>query len=69
LLVPESERATLMAIRRGELALDEVVATIDAATADLRRLAEDGALPAGPDEDRVDAFLVSAYRRQWSADG
>ena len=49
----------------GELALDDVLERIDAATVQLEELADDPSLPARPDVARVDAFLVRTYRGAW----
>jgi hypothetical protein len=65
--VPEPHRARLMQIRRGEPTLDEVVAELDEATAQLRRLVDGKDLPDAADAERIDRFLVSAYERAWSS--
>ena len=63
--VPEPERTELRRVRAGELALDDVLERIDAATVQLEELADDPSLPARPDIARVDAFLVRTYRAAW----
>ena len=65
--VPEPHRARLMAVRRGEPSLDEVVEELDRSSAALAELIENSDLPATPDAARVDRFLVDAYERAWSA--
>ena len=63
--VPEPQRAYLRAIRRGEVALDEVVEAVSAAEAELGRLKESSALPAEPDRQWVDHWLHRSHLAYW----
>lgn len=65
--VPEPDRARLRAVRAGRVPLDEVVARLDELTARLERLTAQADLRADGDHERVDAFLVEAYREAWAA--
>lgn len=65
--VPEPARSHLQAIRRGDIPLTEVVAAIDQAEADLKRLAENSAIPPQPDRAWVDRWLHRAYTEHWAA--
>jgi uncharacterized protein len=64
--VPEPHRSRLMAVRRGEPSLDQVVADLDAATTTLAGLVDASRLPDVVDPDPVDRFIVAAYERAWS---
>jgi predicted nucleotidyltransferase len=63
--VPEPERAHLMAIRRGELPLEDVVADLHQATGTLEAAVLAADLPDSADEDAIDAFLARAYQATW----
>ena len=63
--VAEPARSALREVRAGEVALEEVLRRLDAATAELEQVSRDPALPAKPDTTAVDAFVVAAYRRAW----
>lgn len=65
--VPEPARSRLRAVRRGEVPLAEVVAAIDEAEADLKRLADDAAIPPEPDRGWVDRWLHRSYSQHWAA--
>ena len=61
----EPERSRVMAVRRGEVAFDEVMAEIDEVERRLAAALETTRLPEEPDRQAVDDFLVDAYRRAW----
>ncbi len=63
--VREPDRSRLRAVRAGSVPLDEVVARLDELSERLRRLIDASDLPAAGDSERVDAFLVDAYREAW----
>jgi len=63
--LPEPHRSRIMAIRRGEIAEDEVVREIEAVEAELVGAAEESALRDEPDYAAVDAFSVESYREAW----
>ena len=63
--VAEPARSALREVRAGEVPLDEVLRRLDDATAQLELAGQEPSLPAKPDTEAVDAFLVSAYRRAW----
>ena len=66
--VPEPERTRLMAIRRGEVPLDDVLAEVDDVVAELERLVGASDLPDDVDHDAIDAFLVAAHERVWAGE-
>lgn len=56
----------LRSVRRGDVAFAEVVAEAEALEAAIRALVEGGSpLPASPDRDAAEAWLVSAHRSSW----
>ena len=55
-----------MAVRRGELALPQVVADLQARTAALERAVADSTLPETADGAAVDAYLARAYEQTWA---
>lgn len=63
--MPEAERSRVMAIRLGERSFEEAIAEIDEVEERLAEAVERTSLPPEPDRERVDAFLVDAYRRAW----
>lgn len=65
--VGEPARSALREVRSGEVALEEVLRRLDAATARLEEAVHDDRLPATSDARAVDDFLVSAYRRAWDS--
>lgn len=65
--VPEPDLGFLRAIRRGELALDEVVAAIGRAEQRLLDLHDDTTLPDQPDRAWVDAWLHRVHLAYWAA--
>lgn len=64
--VPEPDRSALLAVRRGEPSLAEVLARLDDAGERLRAAVDTNDLPDEADAARIDAFLVSAYERVWA---
>ena len=54
-----------MAVRRGERQLDAVLAEIDEVERLLDAALDQTSLPASPDNEVVNAFLVDAYRQAW----
>jgi hypothetical protein len=65
--VPEPHRQYLRAIRRGEVALPEVIAAVDAAERALLSLRDNPAIPEQPDPDWVNRWLHRCYQRYWSS--
>jgi uncharacterized protein len=63
--VPEPARSHLMAVRRGEPALPEVVAALAERTSDLEQAVLASDLPDEADRAAIDAFLIRAYRAAW----
>jgi uncharacterized protein len=61
----EFERQRVFAVRSGEVAFNEVLAEIDELERELAKLMNTTALPAEPDHEAVNAFLVRAYRSCW----
>ena len=67
--VPEPDRAYLRAIRRGEVALAEVLDAITSAEAKLAALKESSSVPAQPDRLWVDSWLHRSYLDFWASLG
>jgi uncharacterized protein len=57
-----AHRDELLAVRRGEIAWEEVAARADALRGDLSRALDETTLPASPDRARVEEFLVDVRR-------
>jgi uncharacterized protein len=64
--VPEPHRQYLRSIRRGEVALPEVIAAIDAAEQELLSLRDSSAIPEQPDAGWVNRWLHRCYQTYWS---
>ncbi len=64
--VAEPTRSALMQIRRGEVALVDVLAELHHRTARLEEAILTSPLGEDPDRTAVDAFLIDAYRRRWT---
>jgi uncharacterized protein len=63
--VPRPELDVLRAVRRGEVALDEVVALVDAAEARLVALRDEAQVPDQPDRAWVDDWLHRSHLAYW----
>jgi uncharacterized protein len=63
--MPEPQRSQTMSIRTGERAFEEAIAEIEEAERRLAEALERTSLPRDPDYERVNRFLVDAYRRAW----
>jgi hypothetical protein len=64
--VPEPHLGYLRQVRRGEVALDEVVAAVDAAEARLLDLRDSSHVPDEPDRTWVDHWLHRSHLSYWS---
>lgn len=64
--IAEPERERLMAVRRGQVALDEVLDRLQAQATELEHIVLRSDLPEAPDRSAVDRFLVGAYQHAWS---
>jgi uncharacterized protein len=62
----EPQRAALREVRAGKVALDDVLEHLERVTRRLEVAAKRRDLPAEPDIDAVDAFVVRTYRQAWS---
>ena len=65
--VPQPHRDHLLAIRRGEIALAEVLAAVDDAESTLRRLRDSSSVPDEPDDGWVDRWLHRTHLAYWEA--
>jgi uncharacterized protein len=61
----EPERSRVMAIRRGEIPLDETIAEIEEIERRLHVAVDESALPDEPDYAQVDEFVIDSYREAW----
>jgi hypothetical protein len=64
--VAEPARSELMAVRRGEVGLDDVLARLHGRIAELERAVATADVPEDPDRAAVDAFLIDAHRERWA---
>jgi uncharacterized protein len=64
--VPEPARSYLRSVRRGEVALAEVLDAVSAAEARLTALRVSAAVPPEPDHAWVDDWLHRSYTKYWS---
>ncbi|MFZ1410673.1 MAG: nucleotidyltransferase domain-containing protein [Micropruina sp.] len=65
--VPDPHGSYLRQVRRGEVALDEVVTQVDQAEQRLAALRDSSDLPAEPDRAWVDEWLHRAHLSYWNA--
>jgi hypothetical protein len=65
--MPEHERETVRAIRTGGYTMGDALAMAAEMEARIRELLETSPLPEHPDYAAADCWLISAYRRAWSA--
>jgi hypothetical protein len=65
--VPESDREYLRSIRRGEVALAEVVEAVERAEQQLIDLAETSTVPDEPDRPWVDRWLHRSHLEYWKS--
>src|SRR5947207_12798386 len=63
--IPEPDREWLLAVRRGEVELNDVLTRAGQLELELNDLIDSGPLPRKPDYERANDFLVDAYRRHW----
>lgn len=63
--VPEPDRTKLLAVRHGELALDDVIAWSHQLEETLKAAIDNSKLPAHPDRDLLDRWLVRTYLSAW----
>lgn len=65
--MPDRERERVLAVKRGEVARDEVSAEISSLEAKVRSLLDEGGspLPRTADHDRISAWAIDAQRRHW----
>lgn len=62
----EEERQRVFAVRKGQVAFNDVLTEIGDLERQLEDLCESSPLVPDPDRGAVDAFLVDAYRRAWT---
>ena len=65
--LPDHQRQRVLAVKRGEIARDEVSAEIASLEVQVRGLLDEGRtpLPAAADFDRITTWAISAQRRHW----
>ena len=63
--MPEPPRSALREVRAGKVALEDVLEHLDRVTLRLEVASKRRDLPAKPDIDAVDAFVVRTYRQAW----
>lgn len=66
--IADPERERLLAVRRGDVLLRNVLDRLHEQTAQLESAMLGNELPEEPDRDAVDRFLVDAYQRAWSGE-
>ena len=62
----EPERSFLLDVRRGKVGEQACFARAEELEREVTALAESGVLPESPDEERVERWVLDAYRRRWS---
>lgn len=67
--VPEPQREYLRSVRRGEVGLADVIASIDSADARLIELADSSTVPDEPDRPWVDGWLHRSHLTYWADTG
>jgi predicted nucleotidyltransferase len=65
---PEPERSWLMKVRRGEIALEEVLARAQDLEQQIRTLIDGSSLPPQADRPRIEAWMTRVYLEAWSAE-
>jgi hypothetical protein len=65
--VPEPDRGYLLAVRRGEIPLTEVLDAVTAAESELRRLGTSSSLPKEPDRAWVNRWLHRSHLAYWES--
>lgn len=63
--MPESDRAEVMRLRRGEVKLDDALGLIRNAELRLEEAYKDCELPDQPDRVAINEFMVQTYRQWW----
>jgi hypothetical protein len=64
--MPETERQRVIAVRRGEVAQDDVLVEVESLQQRIADLRESSPLPPTPDAAPANAFLIDAYQRGWA---
>lgn len=64
----EDERSFIYATRKGEISLNDVLTRAGELEREVEDLLDSSPLPARPDHERVNEWLVSAYMRAWQSD-
>jgi hypothetical protein len=64
----EPARSFLLDVRRGKVNEQECLARAGELEQQLTDLAETSPLPPEPEEERVENWVLSAYRRRWGID-
>lgn len=64
--VPEPQRSEILAVRAGEVSQRDVLAKVEALEAEIKAAVDTSPLREEPDWERIEAFLVEAYRGAWS---
>lgn len=66
--IAEPHRQRLLEVRRGEVALAEVLDRLHEQSAQLEQAMLSSNLPEHPDQEAVDRFLVAANQRAWAGE-
>jgi predicted nucleotidyltransferase len=66
--LPEPERSRILAVRRGELGLTEVVSLVERAERELISACERSSLPLQGAAAEVEAWMIHAYEQTWGLD-
>ena len=61
----EPERSYLLDVRRGKVSEQDCLARAGELERELADLAATSALPEAPEEERIQEWVLSAYRRRW----
>lgn len=63
--MPEEQRELILAVRTGHVPENDVLTKAGELEAELKDAIDSSHLPAGPDYDVVNDFLIDAYQRTW----
>jgi predicted nucleotidyltransferase len=64
--VPEPQRSTILAVRRGEYDITDVVELVERAELDLVAACDQSPLPEHADRATVEQWMMAAYERTWA---
>jgi uncharacterized protein len=64
--VPEPDRSTILAVRRGGRDIAEVVELVERAARDIIEACDESPVPELADKTSVERWMIGAYERTWA---